>query len=264
MSSSVKSANSFDTRFLCNYFLFRSTILQYLTYDRFEVVEMLQIDHFVIFKKITPMLLMGCLVIISISMPVAHGNGLGDIEALGQDEPDDEPKKKKSQSKRRRPFGAPVDEDKVESIDPSGIVSAKVQGNGTRIVVWKVENTWHIRTHAYGSPRVFEGIVKVTGGKILNLEGLGALEKPDYTKKGVLKNAKTADFLSMNNNRSQLQFEFHTNTKGYEELDFEVAPTTTHVHFKLHIDRAPDLEKTFIGSSGAHPVEKEFILKNTP
>lgn len=138
------------------------------------------------------------------------------------------------------------------SINPHG----KPRGvpHETSYRVWYDGADWHIRSTTEAKVlHKFTGSIRVKGGKVTQLGGLGASEA-----KG-----KKRDVGNLNRERDVLSFSFGTRG-GIDGFDFTVDQEAVQLIFSLHINGRTDPQVVYIGSQGEHPSGGTFVLPAHP
>lgn len=143
----------------------------------------------------------------------------------------------------------------AQSATPSPSVSANVEGRprtdrrkseGPHYYLWHDSDGWHLHSRTGGKGHIFAGTVKVAGGKIYELKGIGGLEK----KK---------DFGSLNRAENAVTFRFQTFEYG-DGLDFKVSGDATRLDFELKVDGYGRPKLIEIGPEGESPPSHIFSV----
>jgi len=121
---------------------------------------------------------------------------------------------------------------------------------GPNFFLWHDVDGWHLHTRTAGKLHGFSGTIKVAGGKIYELKGIGRLEK-------------TKDFGTINRTENEIQFKFRTAEYG-DGLDFKVNDDVMRLEFDLKINGYGHPEQIHIGTSGDSPSSSNFTIPFEP
>jgi hypothetical protein len=134
---------------------------------------------------------------------------------------------------------------KSNFIDPRGepreVLSKLTRG----FTLWHGPAGWHLRAFSNKKEHQFEGVVKVEGGTIEAVTGVG-LE------------GKGKDRWDLRADRTQLTFKLRGS--GVEGLNFRLSPGAKKVRFDLQVDRRHDPDLIWIGHQAAHPQRAIFTF----
>jgi hypothetical protein len=144
------------------------------------------------------------------------------------------------------PANAVIDAAKAEGRPPGADEKLK----RPRYFLWHDAEGWHLHSRTGGKGHEFAGTVRVAGGKIYELRGIGGLEK----KK---------DFGAINSAGNAVQFKFRTSAPG-DGLDFKVSADVTRLDFDLKLDGYGHAQQIGIGAKGERPESATFTIELKP
>lgn len=128
--------------------------------------------------------------------------------------------------------------------DPVGQPKNLTSGQSHRFYVWRDDSGWHLRTTTGREKHFFAGVVTVVGGKVGNFKTF------QFEKK---------DTLKINSTRTQLAFDFATDTQ-IDGFDFQTDAQS--VQFDLRMDGKRNADVIYVGSNGQSPRNIPFELSN--
>ncbi|MFY9225712.1 MAG: hypothetical protein WAQ98_23745 [Blastocatellia bacterium] len=128
--------------------------------------------------------------------------------------------------------------------DPVGQPKNLTSGQSHRFYIWRDDTGWHLRTTTGREKHFFTGVVTVVGGKVGNFKTF------QFEKK---------DTLKINSTRTQLAFDFATDTQ-IDGFDFQTDAQS--VNFDLRMDGKRNADVIYIGSNGQSPKNVPFELNN--
>ncbi len=128
--------------------------------------------------------------------------------------------------------------------DPVGQPKNLTSGQSHRFYIWRDDSGWHLRTTTGREKHFFAGVVTVVGGKVGNFKTF------QFEKK---------DTLKINSTRTQLAFDFATDTQ-IDGFDFQTDAQS--VNFDLRMDGKRNADVIYIGSNGQSPRNVPFELSN--
>jgi len=128
--------------------------------------------------------------------------------------------------------------------DPVGQPKNLTSGQSHRFYVWRDDSGWHLRTTTGREKHFFAGVVTVVGGKVANFKTF------QFEKK---------DTLKINSTRTQLAFDFATDTQ-IDGFDFQTDAQS--VQFDLRMDGKRNADVIYVGSNGQSPRNIPFELSN--
>lgn len=120
---------------------------------------------------------------------------------------------------------------------------------GPHFFLWHDADGWHLHSRTAGKPHNFAGVVKVAGGRIYELKGIGGLEK------------KT-DFGAINRLENTVTFKFKSRAPG-DGFDFKVDGRATRLDFEITVDGYGRPESILIGANGKSPPSHRFSVPLT-
>src|SRR5688572_11836797 len=95
--------------------------------------------------------------------------------------------------------------DPAIKVDPTGEPDELRKGNAIRYFLWYDGTEWHLRTDTAGKKHTFTGTIEVVGGKVTSITDFENLESGKKKKK--------SDVGKLNQNQTQVAFEFVTSKK---------------------------------------------------
>ena len=132
----------------------------------------------------------------------------------------------------------------TQSLDPTGQPKDLKAGQSHRFYVWRDDKGWHLRTTTGKEKHFFAGVVSVVGGKIGNFSTF------QFEKK---------DTLKVNSTRTQLAFDFATDTQ-IDGFDFQTDAQS--VKFDLRMDGKRNADVIYVGTNAESPRNIPFELSN--